>query len=174
MWRLTDLGHQRVMDRDSGGPGIAVNVHHGDVAQGSKNTATITGSALGTPAVEDGAAATNTIEGSSSVTQEQLRTAAREAQIALVDDQDTLAQIDARLYEALHQFLRVAREIQVEQMSLAEVQAKMAKTLDEARVHQGAPGWKSGALPETLKVTEALAKSPIFAEIARQLISRGG
>jgi hypothetical protein len=67
----------------------------------------------------------------------------------------------------------VARQIQVEQMSLAEVQAKMAKTLDEARVHQGAPGLTSGALPETLKVIEALAKSPIFAEIARQLIAQG-
>jgi hypothetical protein len=107
------------------------------------------------------------------VTQEQLRTATREAQIALVGDQDALAQIDPRLYEALHQFLRVARQIQVEQMSLGEVQAKMAKTLDEAWAHQRAPGLRSGALPATLKVTDALAKSPILAEIGKRLISQG-
>jgi hypothetical protein len=58
-------------------------------------------------------------------------------------------------------------------MSLAEVQAKMAKTLDEAWARQRAPGLRSGALPATLKVTEALAKSPILAEIAKQLISQG-
>jgi hypothetical protein len=107
------------------------------------------------------------------VTQEQLRTATREAQIALVVNQDALAQIDPRLYEALHQFLRVARQIQVERMSLSKVQAKMKETLDEAWAHQRAPDLRPGKLPDTLKVIEALAKSPIFVEIAKQLVAQG-
>jgi hypothetical protein len=171
-WRLTDSGREQLMERDPEGPAVVANLQ-GDVIHGSKITATVTGSTLGALAVGDGSAATNTVDGSTGVTQEQLRGAIREAQIALVDDQDALAQVDARLFEALNQFLRMARETQVEQKALAEVQAKMKETLDEVWAKQLAPDLKSRALPETLKVIQALATSPSLAEIAKQLISQG-
>jgi hypothetical protein len=168
-WRLTDLGQQRVMSRDAAGPGIAIHVG-GDLVQGSKNIATITGSTLGAVAVGDGAVATNAIEGSAAVTQEQLRSAVREAQIALLDDQDAL---DSRQYEALDKFFRVTRYLQVEQKSLAEVQSKLKVILDKVWAKQLAPELRSKALPGTLKVIEAMLKSPILVEIAKQLISHG-
>jgi hypothetical protein len=153
-------------------PPNAVNVRPGDVVHGSQHTATATGSTLGALAVGDGSTATNPSGSSSSVTQEQLRSAIRQAQIALVDDQDTLAQMDARQYEVLHQFLRLAREIQVEQKSLAEVQAKLKETLDEVRAHQFSGEVRPRALPETLKVIEALLKSPATAALVPHVLAQ--
>jgi hypothetical protein len=54
----------------------------------------------------------------------------------------------------------VARKIQVDQQSIADVQAKMKETVDEMWAQQAAKGLRPRALPEGLKVIEALAKSP--------------
>jgi hypothetical protein len=154
-WRLTNLGHQLVIEPNSVGPSISIRVHQAEVAVGNAATAT------------------NTEDGSSRVTQEQLRAATRDAQIALVDDQDALAQMDARLYEALNQFLRIARDIQVDQKSLVGVQAEMRVILDETLARHASGETRARALPKTLKVVEALLESPILAGIAKQLMSRG-
>jgi hypothetical protein len=173
-YRLSDLGHARMMGSNTGTSGIAVNIHHGDVVYGSKNTATMDRSNIGAVALGNGASATNTIDDSSGVTQEQLRSAMREAQIALVHDQEALDQIDGRLYEALGQFLRLAREIQVEQKSIAEVQARMKETLDEVWAQQMMKGLKPQAFSQTLEVIQALLKNPITAAIAQHLLSQIG
>ena len=104
------------------------------------------------------------------LTQEQHKTVISAAQTALVHDQDALERIDDRLYEALGQFLTLARKIQVEQQSLIEVQRLMKATLDEVWAQQEAKGMKPKLLPKGLEVVEALAKSPITAEIARKLM----
>ena len=43
-------------------------------------------------------------------------------------------------YEALGQFLRLAREFQVEQQTLREVQAKMKETMDDVWTQHAAAG----------------------------------
>lgn len=152
---------------------VSTNVyHHGDVIMGDKYKTTITGSTVGAFAQGDHAVATGhvTIGASGSLTQEQHKTAISAAQTALVHDQDALERIDDRLYEALGQFLTLARKIQVEQQSLAEVQAQMKATLDEVWAQQEAKGMKPKLLPKGLEVVEALAKSPITAEIAKKLL----
>jgi peptidoglycan hydrolase CwlO-like protein len=105
------------------------------------------------------------------MTQKQHQEKIKEAQNALNDDQDALERIDGRLYEALGQFLSMARKIQVENQNIAEVQAKMKETLDEMWAQQAAKGLRPQALPEGLKVLETLAKSPITAEVAKLLIA---
>ncbi len=149
-----------------------VHHHHGDAHMGSTFTTNITGSTIGAFAQGDGAVATGhvVVGAAGTRTQEQHKTAISQAQTALVHDQDALERIDDRLYEALGQFLTLARKIQVEQQSLAEVQAKMKETLDDVWAQQEAKGMKLKLLPEGLGVVEALAKSPITAEIARRLL----
>lgn len=139
---------------------------------GSTFTTNITGSTIGAVAQGDGAAATGhvVVGAAASPTQEQHKTAISKAQTALVHDQDALERIDERLYEALGQFLTLARKIQVEQQSLAEVQAQMKSTLDEVWAQQEAKGMKPTLLPKGLEVVKALAKSPITAEIAKKLL----
>ena len=135
-------------------------------------TTNIRGSTIGAVAIGDHARATGTVNYGTSATplsQEQHKVAISDAQMALVHDQDALERIDDRLYEALGQFLTLARKIQVEQQSLVEVQAQMKATLDEVWAQQEAKGMKPKLLPKGLEVVEALAKSPITAEIAKKL-----
>ena len=137
-----------------------------------KFSITNTNSTIGAQAVGDHATATGhvAIGAAGPVTQEQHKAAITQAQNALNADQDALERIDERLYEALGQFLTMARKIQVDQQSLVDVQAKMKNTLDEVWAQQAAKGLRPQALPEGLKVLEALAKSPITAEIAKHLL----
>ena len=149
-----------------------VHHHHGDTHMGSTFTTNITGSTVGALAQGDHSVATGhvTVGAAGTLTQEQHKTAISAAQTALVHDQDALERIDDRLYEALGQFLTLARKIQVEQQSLVEVQAQMKATLDEVWAQQEAKGMKSKLLPKGLEVVEVLAKSPITAEIAKKLL----
>lgn len=74
------------------------------------------------------------------------------------------------MFEALNQFLRLARDIQVEQKSLADVQAKMKETLDEVWAEQAVKGVKPQLLPKTLQVAGAIATNPVMVEVAKKLI----
>jgi hypothetical protein len=126
-------------------------------------------SMVGALAVGDHATATGTATvQQGTLTQEQHRAAIKEAQKALLDDEDRL---DALVSEALGQFLLLARKIQVEQQNLAQVQAKMKETLDEVWAQQVVKGMKSQALPQGLKVIGALAASPVTAEVAKKLLT---
>jgi anti-anti-sigma regulatory factor len=147
--------------------------HHGDVIMsGSKFDTNITGSNVGAFGQGDGATVTGTLNMASAdtLTQEHHKAAITEAQTALIHDQDALERIDDRLYEALGQFLTMARKIQVDQQSIAEVQAKMRETLDEVWAQQVAKGMKAQALPKGLKVIGALAASPVTVEVAKKLL----
>jgi hypothetical protein len=153
-------------------PVAAVHHHHGDVHMGSKFTTNITGSTVGAFAQGNHAVATGTVTvgAAGSVTQEQHKAAMANAQTALVRDQDALERIDDRLYEALGQFLALARKIQVEQQGLAEVQEKMKTTLDEIWAQQAAKGMKPQMLPKTLEVVKALMDNPVMGEVTKKLL----
>ena len=112
----------------------------------------------------------NTLGAMAPLRQGQHNAAIDEAQIALIRDRDALEQIDNRLYEALNQFLNVARKIQVEQQSLADVQAKMKDTLDEVWAEHVAKGLRPRVLPKTLEVAEAMIKNPTMAEVVKRLL----
>ncbi len=131
----------------------------------------ISNSTLGAVAIGPGATATGTattpLEG---ITQDQHCKAVTEAQGALVRDQDALDRLDARLFEALNQFLRLARSIQVEQKSLGDLQGKMKETLDEVWAQQVAKGMTPRLLPKTLEVARAITENPVMTEIAKKLV----
>jgi hypothetical protein len=149
--------------------------YHGETHMGDKYNVTTTNSTIGAQAIGKNAHAVGTVNMSTpgTLTQEQHKAAITQAQNALNEDQDALERLDNRLYEALGQFLRMARQIQVEQQSLAQVQVKMKETLDDVWVQQVAKGLRPQALPEGLKVIEALAKSPITVEVAKKLLAGG-
>jgi predicted HicB family RNase H-like nuclease len=136
----------------------------------NKYASHVTGSNVGAIAVGDQARAEGTVNVSTSITQAEHTAHIKAAQRALVNDQDALDRIDARLYEALGQFLRMAREIQVEQKSVAELQAKMKDTLDEVWAEQAARGLRPKVLSKTLEVAKALAENPLMAEVAKKLL----
>jgi hypothetical protein len=148
-----------------------VGHHRGDSNMGDKYISRIDGSTVGAVAIGANAHATGSVTQSvSALTQEGHRAALKEAQAALVHDQDALDKIDDRLYEALGQFLRMARDIQVEQQALAEVQARMKDTLDDVWAQHAAKGLRAQTVPRTLEVAEALAKSPAMAEVLKNLL----
>jgi hypothetical protein len=135
----------------------------------AKYTSNVTGSNVGALAVGDHAHAQGTVN-VDRVSQVEHVDRVKAAQRALVNDQDALDQIDTRLYEALGQFLRLAREIQVEQKSIAEVQAKMKDTLDEVWGEQAAKGLRPRTLPKTLEVAKAMTENPVMVEVVKKLL----
>lgn len=164
--RVTNIYHTTI----HGGQANIVQ-HPGGLSVGDNYTSNIKGSTVGAVAIGANAqAAGSATHGMSVLTQEQHRTALKEAQAALVRDQDTLDQIDARLYEALGQFLRLAREIQVEQQGLSEVQAKMKETLDDVWAQHATSGLRAQTIPKTLELAQALLKDPAMAEVVKNLL----
>ena len=146
--------------------------NYGEAQVGDKYTTKIEGgSNVGAMAVGTGAKAMGNVTVTSQVpTQEQHREAVAKAQGALVRDQDALEQIDDRLFEALNQFLSMARKIQVDQMSIKDAQAKMKETIDDVWAQQIAKGMKPKLLPKTLEVAGAILTNPIMGEVAKRLI----
>ncbi|WP_437673238.1 hypothetical protein [Sorangium sp. So ce131] len=151
------------------GQGVVIN-NYAETQMGDKYTTNISHSNVGAAAIGAGAVATGSVAAAAPPTQEQHRKAVAEAQGALVRDQDALDALDTRMFEALNQFLRLARDIQVEQKSLADVQAKMKETLDEVWAEQAAKGMKPQLLPKTLEVVGAIASNPVMIEVTKKLI----
>lgn len=138
-----------------------------------KYTTNISNSTVGAAAIGTGATATGTVTvATERPTQAEHREAVAAAQGALVADQDAIDELDARMFEALNQFLRLARDIQVEQKSLAEVQARMKDTLDEVWAEHAARGMKPQLLPKTLESSGAIATNPVMVEVAKKLSMR--
>ncbi|WP_437309613.1 hypothetical protein [Sorangium sp. So ce388] len=162
-----------VLERVSQGQPIAY-YHQGDfIMGGSKFNTSISGSnTIGAFVQGDNVNVSGnlTVGATRAPTQEQYKAIIKQAQNALNDDQDTLEQLDERLYEALNQFLMMARKIQVDQQTIAEVQARMNETLDDVWAQQASKGLRPQALPEALKVIGTLANNQVTAEIAKKLI----
>jgi len=146
-------------------------IHNYGEAQVGDNYTTIKSSNVGAVAAGRGATATGSVTvAAQPPTQEQHRGAIAEAQGALVRDQDALDALDSRIFEALSQFLRLARDIQVEHQQLVDIQAKMKETLDEVWAEQVAKGMKAQLVPRTLEVAEKIATNPVLLEVARSVI----
>jgi hypothetical protein len=143
---------------------------HEEVHMGDKITTNVSGSTVGAVAAGKGARAIGTVTTSSAPTQAEHRKSIGETQAAVVRDQEALDALDSRIFDALNQFLRLARDIQVEQKSLRETQVKMKETLDEVWAQEVAKGMKPQVLPKTLEVMGAIAANPIMVEVAKKLI----
>lgn len=149
-------------------------VQIGDVIVGPKYNATIKDSNVGAVSIGHNAVATGNVRvnvAAGALTQEEHRASIQSMQAALVQDQDALDRLDARLFEALGQFLRLAREIQVGVGNLAETQTKMKATLDEVWAQHAAKGLRSTGLPKTLEIAAAIAKHPAMTEVVKKLLS---
>lgn len=142
----------------------------GDIIMGPKYTSNVTNSNIGAIGVGDNAQVTGTVNLGGPPNQEEHRAWIGKARDALNKDEDTLDQIHPGLYEVLSQFLRMTREIQVEQKSMAELQAKMKETLDQVWAQQEAKGLRPQILPKTLEIAKALAENPLMVEAAKKLL----
>lgn len=142
---------------------VSQNVHHyGDlITGGAKYTSTITGSNVGAVAQGNHTSANGTASSQpGSLTQDQHRAALKETQKALLDDEERL---DTSAQQALEKFLRVAREIRVEDRALGDVQAAMRSVLDEV--------WVQQVLSDDLAVIAALKKHPAAGEVVKKLLN---
>jgi len=87
----------------------------------------------------------------------------KSAQKALVEDQDRLDAIDRNVFEALNQFLRMARQIQVEHQELVQVQSRIKETVDEVWANSMVDKLKPNGLPRELEVVKAIVSNPVAA-----------
>jgi len=144
-----------------------INIHKGDNVSGSKYDVKVINSTIGAQAVGDHAIANGSVSTGTHLSREQFEGQIRAMKKALIDDEDSLGPV---VIEALGQFLRMAREIQVENKTLAEAQAKMKELLEEI--------WAKKAiapmLPSGSKFAVELAKSPVMVEVVKGLLSGGG
>jgi hypothetical protein len=159
--------HQHLKPKPEAPP--APSHHIGDIVT-HKYTSNITGSNVGAVGIGDQTRVEGSVNVGAPVTQTEHVKRIKTAQHALLEDQETLKEMDARLYEALDQFLRMAREIQVEQKTMAELQTKMKETLDDVWAAQATKGLRPQMLPKTLEVVKALGENPVTAEVAKKLI----
>jgi hypothetical protein len=138
---------------------------------GHNYTTNITNSNIGAAAVGEGARATGTVTvETTTVSQADYQRQIDGARKALIDDEDKLNAISEGLSEALGQFLRIAREIQVDQLSIKDAQTKMKATLDDTWVELITPKLKGQALPESLEVVKELLKSPVTAALTTKML----
>ncbi len=130
----------------------------------SKFNVTVKNSTIGAQAIGDHASATAQLGAATVPSQAAHVASVKAAQKALIDDEDTLEPL---LHEVLGQFLRVAREIQVGQDSLAELQRAMKNTLEDIWAQKTASEF--GPLPQGAKVLAELAKSPLMGAVVQKL-----
>lgn len=132
----------------------------------SKFSLTVTGSTIGAQALGDGASATGHVSlGSMMPSQEEHRANIKAVQKALVDDEEALGPL---LHEVLGQFLRIAREIQVGQRGMSEIQLAMKDTLEEVWAHNTAKALSP--VPQGAKTLSELAKNPLMSEVVKRLV----
>lgn len=126
----------------------------------------VTNSTIGAQAIGDKASAEGQVLlGAGSVpSQAEHVSNIKAAQKALVDDEDALGPL---LHDVLGQFLRIAREIQVEQDTLVQGQTKMKETLDDLWAQKAASDL--GSAPRGLKTLTELAKNPLMLEVVKTL-----
>lgn len=103
-------------------------------------------------------------------TQAEHRQAMTQAEMQLVKDQDAIKELGDGIYEALGQFLRIARDIEVSHKSVAELQLKMKETLDEVWAKDAARALRSTAIPETFDFLKTLAANPVMLQVVKKLL----
>ncbi len=131
---------------------------------GDKYEQNISNSNVGAAAVGPGASASGTVLTTADAN--AWRASIEEAQAAAVREQDKLDELAEGMYEAFAQLLRMVRQIQIDQMTAAEIQAQVKDAVDELWAGEQLKGLRS--VPEsTLEVLKAL-KGP--AEIIAKVL----
>jgi internalin A len=148
-----------------------INIY-GAVTMGDNHkttTTTITGSTgvAVTHGDHSNATAHAAVRGDRVPTQQEHEQQVDETQIALIQSR---RELDAATWEVLNQFLRIARQIQVDQQDLKTTQAKMKDALDDAWAQQQASKLRSPTLPEGLAIAKAIAGNPVMQEVAKKLL----
>lgn len=120
---------------------------------------------VGALAVGHGASATNVTL--TWPTQADHQQQMKDAQHALIEGQDEL---QATVVEALGQFLRVARQTQVENQRIADVQTRLQSEFEDILVRQFGIDVKPGLLRAGSPLANALLASPVVAEIIKAIV----
>jgi hypothetical protein len=133
----------------------------------SKFSINVNNSTIGAQAVGDHSSATGNVSLATDSVPSQADHVytIKAAQKALVDDEEALGPV---LHEVLGQFLRIAREMQIEQETLVKGQAKMLETLDELWAQKAAS--ELGPVPQGLKTLAELGKNPLMIEVVKSLV----
>jgi hypothetical protein len=136
---------------------------------GDRFTTNISNSNVGAAAIGAGAKATGsvTLPQDGAVQQAAYLEQLAAARKALVDDEARLDELGDGLAEALGQFLKIARTIQVDQLSIKDANAKMKETLDGLWARDVATKAKGKVIPATLEFAKTLLTSPITVEVAK-------
>jgi len=113
------------------------------------------------------ATASATIRSREALTQEEYEQEIDETHGVLMSER---RQLDADVWKVLDEFLRVARELNVGQLSLAEQQSKVTDALDDIWVAQKMKELKSNPLSDGLKVAQKLLGNPVMQEVAKKLV----
>jgi len=93
----------------------------------------------------------------------------KSAQTALIEDQGELGRIDSRWFSLLNTFLHEVHEMKDQVKSLADLQQRMVRTLDDVWAREAAKDLKGSRLPAFLKVAQVLLGSAVFAKVAELL-----
>lgn len=155
-------------------PAATIAHHHpGETHMGARYTVTTTNSTIGAQAIGKNAHAVGSVTLGGpldTITREQHLVLVQQIQVALITSQRQLDAIDDRLFDALNQFLRLARSVEVERKRMSEIQDKMMDILDEVTAKHFAEGLRPNLVPKTLEVAKSLLKTPAMAEVARKLL----
>ncbi|HWW83919.1 MAG TPA: hypothetical protein VNZ26_09980, partial [Vicinamibacterales bacterium] len=139
---------------------------------GPKNVTHVSSSVVGSIATGDKARAHGWVSKQGPLNQDEYLHIIKDAQMALVHDQETLDRIDGSLYEGLNQMLRLLRNVQIEQADLTRQLATMKGTVDDIWASKTAESLRGHLLPHGLAVLEALATHVVTGVIVEQLQGR--
>jgi len=121
---------------------------------------------VGSQAIGEGAIATGGVAVSGGVrVGTDYEKCIRDARKALVDDEDRLEGLSQGLSDALVQFLRLAREIQIDQRAILDGQNRIQASVDDLWEKQVAQRHKGITLPAVVEVAKASA--PVLSELMK-------
>jgi G3E family GTPase len=129
----------------------------------------ISRSTIAANAAGEHSSASHTVTHQASV-QDEYKKQIAEAQTALISDQDSLDELDAEVHDALGQFLRIARQIEITHSSLAEAQERVKALLDAVWIEKTGDKLARGSLPANLSVVKAMLSSPVLAAAIKLLV----
>jgi small GTP-binding protein len=146
--------------------------NYGGIHMGDKYENVVTGSNVATLVSGGHANAVGklSVEQNGGANQSMLRAELAMVQKALIDSQDQLDELRSGLFEALGQFLRIARDIQVDNQQAKVIGEQLKNVFDDVAAQHFAEQLKPGVLPRTLEVSKALLSSPVLAALAKTLV----
>ena len=142
---------------------LSVKINTGDIYRTQIDNSTVGALAVGAQAHATGTV--NLHQGP--LTQAQHLEHIKAAKKALVDDEDRL---EARVYQALEQFFKSARDVRVESREIAEVQTEMVGILNRVWAEQLGKPVQRNTVSSGLAIKLALEKSLAMVEVTKILL----